>query len=272
MSLSFEELADAGLSEDAAPLPPIGRSKIWLFLVLLCLVCAASGAYFYYSDPELPEAAQILLSVDAEVPGVLPHTLDDATEFEESFEYLKEGESAPDYRVSDEIEDDVELPAVIEVAEATISPLIVKESIPIAAELAKPDETDPVLDRAPPIVLKQAIPQDVEIVFERDWGGVVLVPDRMKLAKAYTSDVRLARIEAHPIDGEHLRVWARIQNVTADAMSAEIGCEFRFAQNGSGGRAQFESIRIPPGGFVEKQFVSPQDRVASYTLMVKRRY
>lgn len=270
MSLSFEELADAGLSEDAAPLPPIGRSKIWLFLVLLCLVCAASGAYFYHSEPELPEAAQILLSVDAEVPGVLPHALDDATEFEESFEYLKEGESAPDYRVSDEVEDD--LPAASEVAEATVSSLIVKGSIPIAAELAELDEADLVLDRAPPIVLKQAIPQDVEIVFERDWGGVVLVPDLMKLAKAYTSDVRLDRIEAHPIDGEHLRVWARIQNVTTDAMNAEIGCEFRFAQNGSGGRAQFESIRIPPGGFVEKQFVSPQDRVASYTLMVKRRY
>jgi len=219
----------------------------------------------------------ILLSVDAEVPGVLPHRLDDTTEFEESFEYLKKGEDAPDFRALEEIETVEEVGyagVVTEQVCVEAGGVVDLEVSSNPSHMEVSDEpsvvAEEVLDRAPAIVLKQSIPENVEVVFERDWSGVVLVPDLMKLAKAYTSDVRLARIEAHPIDGERLRVWARIQNITDAPMNVEIGCEFRSGQYSMSDRAQFEATLIPAGGFVEKQFVSTQDRVASYTLMVKR--
>lgn len=272
MSISFEEMADAGVPDEVSPVSSVGRSKVLIFVVLFCVVTAAFGMYyyfFYYSQSDLPEAAEILLSAEGEVPGVLPHSLDSSTEFEESFDYLKEGEAGPEYRATEEVSTAAET-SIVDVADDEV---LVEEVEVVAVTEVNQVEMAPapvvVLDRAPAVVTKVTLSEDAEVVFDRDWGGVVLVPDTAKLAKAYTSNVRLSRVEAHPIDGERLRVWARIQNLTDMSMTAEVGCEFRSSQYTHVDGARFEPMMILAGGFVDVQFVSPQDRVESYTVMVK---
>lgn len=271
MSISFEEMADAGVPDEVSPVSSVGRSKVLIFVVLFCVVTAAFGMYYYFysSQSDLPEAAEILLSAEGEVPGVLPHSLDSSTEFEESFDYLKEGEAGPEYRATEEVSTAAET-SIVDVADDEV---LVEEVEVVAVTEVNQVEMAPapvvVLDRAPAVVTKVTLSEDAEVVFDRDWGGVVLVPDTAKLAKAYTSNVRLSRVEAHPIDGERLRVWARIQNLTDMSMTAEVGCEFRSSQYTHVDGARFEPMMILAGGFVDVQFVSPQDRVESYTVMVK---
>jgi hypothetical protein len=268
MSLSFEELADAGIPNTEVPPVVVDRSKVLSFVILACVAGAAFGAYLYFSKPALPEAAEILLSVEGEVPGVLPHALDSATEFEESFDYLKEGEAGPEYRAPSEVHPVADA-MVADVAEPEVS-IGSAEVLESVDGDALESATEVVLDRAPESVLKGTLAPDAEVIFGRDWGGLVLVPDTAKLAKAYTSDVCFTRVEAHPIDGERLRVWARIQNLTDVPMDVEVGCEFRSSQYHLTDGARFDQMLIPVRGFVDVQFVSPLDGVESYTVMVKR--
>jgi len=214
------------------------------------------------------------------VPGVLPHTIDSSTEFNESFETLKEGEVAPDYRETDEgtlstpptVRAKLEpLPTpqpVIQEQPTTVAASTIALEIPTQATTAAHTEQPAALESTPTTALH--LPQAAQVELPRDWGGIVLVPDGTKLAKAYTSDVRLARVEAHPIDGERIRVWARIQNLTETEIQSEVGCEFRSSNYEKFGSAHFEPSIIPKNGVIDVYFESPHDRVESYTVMVKR--
>jgi hypothetical protein len=110
---------------------------------------------------------------------------------------------------------------------------------------------------------------EVQIDFVRDWDGLILIPNNVQLARAYTTGVRLNRVEAHPIDGDRLRVWVRIENMMGHDLEVETACEFRF-ENQDMSPANFRSSRIPADGALDVYFVSTKDRVRSYTIMVKR--
>lgn len=294
MPLSFEELADSGTSDIQEVLHKSERSRARVVaLSALCLLCVGGWVYSSFFQEKLPDAAVILLSVDAEVPGVLPHELDGSTEFEDSFHYLKDGESGPEYRETNEAvlsralviveaQEPVEAidvarikPVVVTMAPVPVvevpEPLPAAELLPIKAVV---DESVLMVESPSEIPMKipvaLVVPSDSEVQYERDWSGLVLVPNGAKLAKAYTSNVRLTRVEAHPIDGERLRVWARIQNLTDEDFSAEVGCEFRSSDYSLSGSARFEPALIPSGGVVDVYFESPRDRVESYTVMVKQ--
>ncbi|CAA6696754.1 MULTISPECIES: hypothetical protein [unclassified Lentimonas] len=274
MPPSFEELANEGIPADA--MPPHGSHRSKPLIIAASLTCILALGYHFLSDPALPEAAEILLAVDGEVPGVLPHAIDSSTEFNESFETLKEGEGAPNYRETDEGKLSTP-PTVIAKLEPspTPQPVIPEQPITIAASaiaLEIPLQAKTTAQAEPESTPTTALhlPKEAQVEFPRDWGGIVLVPDGTKLAKAYTSDVRLARVEAHPIDGERIRVWARIQNLTEMDMQSEVGCEFRSSNYEKFGSAHFEPSIIPKNGVIDVYFESPYDRVESYTVMVKR--
>ena len=110
---------------------------------------------------------------------------------------------------------------------------------------------------------------EVRLHLQRDWGGVILVPEGITTSQAHTSNVQLLRIEAHPLNDERLRVWARVKNRSQRPIHAEMGCEFRSRQ-AEPDRVSFEAVTISPAGVVDVSFDSPRDRVEAYTLMVKR--
>lgn len=275
MNVSFEDLADAGLpNENPKPAPTHWLRRL-LFLIVIIFVGWAASAFYgkVLDEPRpLPEAAKRLLVVEGEVPeGVLPHKLDDATEFEASFENLKEGAKAPKFRQV----------SLVEEAEVMTVPTTDVET-ETSIESAKP--LDPVLIEPMPLrepaVARSAVrsamkvrelPIDsvVDIQFDRDWEGVVMVPNNVKLARAYTSEVRLRRVEAHPIDGGRLRVWSRVENLTDRDMFVETACEFRSAEKGVV-PLSFRPGMIPANGAMDVSFVSTRNDVDSYTLMVKR--
>ena len=58
----------------------------------------------------------------------------------------------------------------------------------------------------------------------RDWTGLVLVPISTSLSKAYTSEVRLLRIEAHPLNDGRVRVWTRIHNISERTLPGQVAC------------------------------------------------
>ena len=281
MPLSFEELANEGIPQDALTHHSSNRSmRLTAVASLSCITILSALAYHFLLKSDLPEAAEILLSVDGDISEVLPHTLDSATEFNESFDSLKEGEPVPEYRETEEGSLST-MPAIAAVAEPEEqsdiqdSPTIVSAGAalvkapeaPTAAPTTQIDQPE-LLAQTPASLLK--LPSETAVELPRDWGGLVLVPDTAKLAKAYTSDVRLARVEAHPIDGERIRVWARIQNLTDAELQSEVGCEFRSSNYSQYASAHFEPSIIPENGVIDVYFESPHDRVESYTVMVKR--
>ncbi len=278
MPQSFEELADEGIPQDALHHHSDRSKRLTAAAALVCILIVAALGYHFLLKSGLPEAAEILLTVDDEIPEVLPHSLDSATEFNESFDSLKAGEAVPDYRETPEGKLSTS-PAIAAVVEAAAPDRILPqakaetiEASPMQTPSLSPQttlaEAPHTLTATPASVLK--IPSETAVELPRDWGGLVLIPDNAKLAKAYTSDVRLARVEAHPIDGERIRVWARIQNLTDTEMQSEVGCEFRSSNYSQYGSAHFEPSIIPENGVIDVYFESPHDRVESYTVMVKR--
>jgi hypothetical protein len=110
---------------------------------------------------------------------------------------------------------------------------------------------------------------EVQFDFVRDWDGLVLIPNDVQLARAYTNLVRLDRVEAHPIDGGRLRVWVRIENMTSKDLEVDTACEFRF-KNQDMSPTNFAPSLIPANGALDVYYISARDGVCSYTIMVKR--
>jgi hypothetical protein len=104
---------------------------------------------------------------------------------------------------------------------------------------------------------------------ERDWGGLILVPDNVQLSRAFSTTVSLARIEAHPLEDGRLRVWMRIVNETDDALSIRVNCSFSGSQNQLGGVSR-DNLTLPEGASLDTTFISPFRDVKAYTILVKR--
>ena len=323
MSLSFEEIADAGIS--AEKLRPKKPSRVIGKLLLITLLLTTGSIlvyffYFYKLTPSLPESLDQLIVVDATVPdGAMPHQFDEATEFEEALERHKEHYKKPEYRETPLAARAVRAeptPEDVQTAEVTQRskqdgftqwftkylekikdtwPHLIKESeenkapTEVASITPSPrseasqgvqftttsEPTEPATNPGPtpanPALHAVELDENatVQIDLVRDWEGLILVPDGIQLARAYTHGVRLNRVEAHPIDGGRLRVWARIENMSNRDLLIETACEFRFKDNVSS-PSDFRPSRIPADGALDVYFVSSREGVNAYTLMVKR--
>ena len=104
----------------------------------------------------------------------------------------------------------------------------------------------------------------------RDWTGLVLVPINTSLSKAYTSAVRLLKVEAHPLKDGRVRIWIRVQNIGRDDLSSEIACSFRMKSDNSTPSANFYELEVPARGFRDVFFVSPEGQLNTYTVLVRR--
>ena len=104
---------------------------------------------------------------------------------------------------------------------------------------------------------------------ERDWTGLVLVPVNAALAKAYTSEVRLLRVEAHPLHDGRLRIWARFRNLSRRTLPAEIACSFRMRGETTANSPYFYEIEVPAGADRDVFFVSPDGELSAYTVLVR---
>lgn len=143
--------------------------------------------------------------------------------------------------------------ALLFLAPAAPSPMIEQ---PIATAAARPVVL--------PLVGPTSVPDNA-----RSWRGVVLVPKNMLLATAHTSKVRIPRIEAHPLEDGNVRIWARIQNPSKHPVEIGIACTFRLAGQKAGFSRGFLEIEIPPGGYYDADFLSPQTGVETYTILVR---
>ncbi len=104
---------------------------------------------------------------------------------------------------------------------------------------------------------------------ERDWTGLVLVPVNAALAKAYTSEVRLLRVEAHPLHDGRLRIWARVRNISNRPLPAEIACSFRMRGETTPNSPYFYQLEVPSGAYRDVFFVSPDGELSAYTVLVR---
>jgi len=103
---------------------------------------------------------------------------------------------------------------------------------------------------------------------EQDWTGLVLIPLTKSLSKAATSDVRLTKVEAHPLKDGRVRVWTRVENVGNQVLPAEIACEFRV-HGVNLASPYFYSFDVPPSGYRDVFFISPEGELNSYTVLVR---
>jgi hypothetical protein len=104
---------------------------------------------------------------------------------------------------------------------------------------------------------------------ERDWTGLVLVPVNAALAKAYTTQVRLLKVEAHPLHDGRLRIWARVRNISERPLPAEIACSFRMRGESTPNSPYFYQLEVPSGAYRDVFFVSPDGELSAYTVLVR---
>lgn len=230
-------------------------------IVFVCIVGWAALYIYKGREAATPEgAARILIGEVGDVPDeVLPHTVDQATEFKDSLKYLKSDIAVPDYR---------ETVTALKVVEAEVAPTL-RENIEVeGVQITSEVKVDRAIEAESEQVAELEADSTIVIPVNRDWKGVVLIPDSVQMARAYSTSVRMSRIEAHPLDGGLVRVWSRIENLTAKAMRIETACEFRFV-NRRAVLTPFRSLWIPAGGAIDVDFLSQFNRVNAYTLMVK---
>ena len=103
----------------------------------------------------------------------------------------------------------------------------------------------------------------------RDWTGLVLVPIATSLSKAYTSEVRLLKIEAHPLNDGRVRVWTRIHNIGNRTMPGQVACRFTMKNQPTATSPYFYELQVPPFGFRDVFFISPDGDLMSYTVLVR---
>jgi len=104
---------------------------------------------------------------------------------------------------------------------------------------------------------------------ERDWTGLVLVPISTSLAKAYTSEVRLLKVEAHPLSDGRVRIWTRVQNIGRQALPAQIACSFHMRGNGTPSSPYFYQLDVPGKTYRDVFFISPEGELTAYTVLVR---
>ena len=103
----------------------------------------------------------------------------------------------------------------------------------------------------------------------RDWTGLVLVPISTSLSKAYTSEVRLLKTEAHPLNDGRVRVWNRIHNIGNKTLHGQVACRFTMRNQPTATSPYFYELELPPRGFRDVFFISPDGDLMSYTVLVR---
>jgi len=104
---------------------------------------------------------------------------------------------------------------------------------------------------------------------ERDWTGLVLVPISTSLSKAYTSEVRLLKVEAHPLSDGRVRIWTRVQNIGRQPLPAQIACSFQMRGTGTPSSPYFYQLDVPGKKYRDVFFVSPEGELTAYTVLVR---
>src|SRR5258708_16407446 len=192
--------------------------------------------------PPTPETVVERLT-QAKDPDILPHKIDDKTEFPESLASL-----APEAKP----------PTVV----PPPSEIVVKE---VKGKDAPPEHV------RPPSKGLTSDGSTSELLM-KDWTGIVLVPvDITKVAKAHTVRVTLNRIETHPLATGQVRVWTRIKNIDPEAdLSAEVACSFRTVEKSDEDQAKFYKLIIPRRDFSDVFFVSPAGmNLNEYTILIR---
>lgn len=103
----------------------------------------------------------------------------------------------------------------------------------------------------------------------RDWTGLVLVPISTSLSKAYTSEVRLLKIEAHPLNDGRVRVWTRIHNIGNRTLPGQVACRFNMRNQPTATSPYFYKLLVPPHSFRDVFFISPDGDLVTYTVLVR---
>ncbi|MCC5838706.1 MAG: hypothetical protein JJT96_01170 [Opitutales bacterium] len=215
--------------------------------LVLAILHLIGGCGKQATEPDLPEAAQTLVNPPPEIAAeVLPHTVDSATEFEAALETVAEDAKKPTFR-------ETELRSVAVVtAERRATGLT-----------PTPKNTE--VEGARPQTVVLVPPASNEV---RSWGSIILVPDVNKMSRAFTSDVRLERIEAHPLSDNRLRVWVRVRNLSNSPREIGVALDFR-TRDRSSDPTDFVNIRLDGGDVVDAHFLSPEPGVLAYTILAK---
>jgi hypothetical protein len=135
---------------------------------------------------------------------------------------------------------------------------------------AKPPKFEFIDARALPPVQGLTADGNSTALIVRDWTGLVLVPINTSLSKAYTSAVRLLKVEAHPLKDGRVRIWIRVQNVGQQDLSSEIACSFRMRNDGAVSSPNFYDLEVPARGFRDVFFISPEGQLTTYTVLVRQ--
>jgi hypothetical protein len=106
-------------------------------------------------------------------------------------------------------------------------------------------------------------------LIERDWTGLVLVPINKSLSKAYTTSVRLLKVEAHPLKDGRIRVWIRMQNIGHKQLPSEIACTFSMKDDTHPMSPNFYELEVPSREYRDVFFVSPVGELNTYTVLIR---
>lgn len=104
---------------------------------------------------------------------------------------------------------------------------------------------------------------------ERDWTGLVLIPINKSLSKAYTSAVRLLKVEAHPLQDGRVRVWIRMKNRGNTQLPSEVACAFTMRSDTKPISPNFYELMVPGSEYRDVFFVSPPGELTTYTVLVR---
>ena len=110
---------------------------------------------------------------------------------------------------------------------------------------------------------------DSVALIDRDWTGLVLVPINKSLSKAYTSAVKLLKVEAHPLQDGRVRVWIRMQNIGSRELPSEIACAFSMRSDNRPVSPNFYELQVPSREFRDVFFVSPAGDLLTYTVLIR---
>lgn len=152
-----------------------------------------------------------------------------------------------------------------ELAGATGFPQALK-SLEVGALAPKLEAVD--MANQPPATGLTADGTNTQLI-ERDWTGLVLVPISTSLAKAYTSEVRLLKVEAHPLNDGRVRIWTRIHNIGNRTLPGQVACQFRMKGMPTPTSPYFYQLDVPPKSHRDVFFISPDGALTSYTVLVR---
>jgi len=143
------------------------------------------------------------------------------------------------------------------------------EAIASLAPGAQPPKIEKVDTRGQPPARGLTADGDSVNLVERDWTGLVLVPINKSLSKAYTSAVKLLKVEAHPLQDGRIRVWIRMLNLDKLQLPSEIACTFSMRGDTQPVSPNFYELEIPSREYRDVFFVSPKGDLLSYTVLIR---